>query len=165
MVGRGSASGTFARKRGRQLRNSASAATLRLPGMWRANISKSKCAAMKNKHLSKCIAVSCLQYPALIRATTAALSQRQSTVQPSHALPQIAAAMTIGRSSFASMSTVFQDVCQEHWNHFFCQNAPHPQLPDASLVMVISGTSFFAAHKRLTPFHASRNVHHHVRSD
>ena len=115
MVGRGSASGTFARKRGRQLHDSASAATLRLPGMWRANISKSKCAAMKNKHLSKCIAVSCLQYPALIRATTAALSQWQSTVQPPHALPQIAAAMTIGRSSFASMSTVFQEVSQEHW--------------------------------------------------
>ena len=61
MVGRVSASGTFARKRGRRLRDSASAATLRLPGMWRANISKSKCAAIKNKHHSRCIAVSCLQ--------------------------------------------------------------------------------------------------------
>ena len=57
MVDRGSASETFARKRGRQLCDSASAVTFRLPGMWHANISKSKCAAMKNKHLSKCIAV------------------------------------------------------------------------------------------------------------
>ena len=42
-----SASGTFARKRGRQLCDSASAAMLRLPGMKSGNILKSKCAAMK----------------------------------------------------------------------------------------------------------------------
>ena len=56
-----------------------------------------------------------------------------------HSVPQIAIAITIGSSSLMVICWSFKPGGQWYWNHAARQYAPHPQEPDASDVIMISG--------------------------
>ncbi len=65
-------------------------------------------AKKKDRHLIKCLALSILLLPEFTIVTTAALSQKQTTVRPFHSLPHIATPNTTGTSSFTVMWTPSQ---------------------------------------------------------
>ena len=50
-------------------------------------------------------------------------------------------------------------------NHLFSQKVPHSQLPDASDVRMMSETALLAAVIKDTPFHTSKDLHHHAKSE
>ena len=107
-----------------------------------------------------------LQYPPLTTATTDWLSQWQQTVSPLQDAPHMAVATMIGSNSFAAIDAAAKLGHSLHatWTHWVFHSAPHPQVPDASLHIWISGDSTSSLLIIETPFQAPTNVCHHSRS-
>ena len=99
----------------------------------------------------------------VINEITAILSQRQCTRRPPHRCPQIATANGIGKSSLGAICHPWAAPCHCHWSHCGPHRAPQPNDPEASDSTVITGKEYLGIID--TPFHPSKNVAQHVRSD
>ena len=70
-------------------------------------------------------------------ATTAWLSQLDSTRLLDHWWPQMAAVITSGMSSFTVIFFSQEELSHLSWNHCWSLHAPHPHVPEASEVTTI----------------------------
>ena len=91
---------------------------------------------MKARHLMECITFGSTLFPEFKIATTAALSHQTWTAIPVHCLSDIAAAKTIGTSSFTVMWASFRVSVHTNCNQLWSQNAPQPHPPEASDVTI-----------------------------
>ena len=120
----------------------------------------------KNKHRIRCVAVGSLDDPDRIIATTAALSQRHLIVQPRQLRPHTATDTTMGSNSLTVICTDSHSAGHRYWNLSpHSVKAPHHQRPDALDVIVSFGDTGITPPHRETPFHSSRKISHHCRSD
>ena len=92
--------------------------------MWLDTTTKLNFAATKARHLTKCITSASLLLPELMIATTAVLSHWARTVFLVHCFSHIAAASTIGISSFNVMCDFSRAEFHWSWNHWLPENAP-----------------------------------------
>ena len=118
---------------------------------------------MKNRHRSKWSSVLSFAFPELTTSTTAALSQRHSTLEPDQCLPHIAKLQTIGNSSFGAIVQLEVLPSHCHWNQWGPQNTPHPQDPNASDTRGVRCGVILDI--KDTPFHPSMKQLHHCRSE
>ena len=77
----------------------------------------------------------------------------------------IAAASTIGTSSFNVMGDFSRAEFHWSWNHWLPEKAPQTQLSDASDVTTASGTFRFTCINMEVPFHSAANWCHHSMSE
>lgn len=127
--------GTQDRKTSCLLRDSASAAVLLAPAMWRASIEICQWAVKKCRQRSKCMSNGSLADPLESAQTTAILSEMALTVVDLQDGPQMAAAITTGTISLADIWRACHEGGHSTWNH--CAEsltAPQPHEPDASEV-------------------------------
>ena len=101
----------------------------------------------------------------LIAATTVKLSERTRIDFFDQCRPQMATARTTGTSSLVAMKASFSGPAHCSWSQLGSQIAPHPQEPEASVVIVKCGAAEVADSKKETPFQHSIKRNHHSKSD
>ena len=120
---------------------------------------------MNAKQRTRCMTSCSWLFPQLLILTTAALLHKAVTDRLRHSLPHTAAPNTIGMSSLIVMWSKPKQSDHSSWNHLWFQRAPHPHLPDASKVMMMSCFCSVCDHSMDTPFHCAAKQCHHSMSD
>ena len=127
-----------------------------------------KDAQMKCSVRNKCITRGSLLVELERILTTAILSHLNKMCRLHQYGPHVVAASRMGSNSFVWIGTSPQEPFHGHCIHLHVsvQNAPHPQLPEASVVTVKCGLSVGAtACIMALPFHETEKRHHQERSD
>ena len=164
-VGCGSAVGRSLRNAWKWERERESAAALSRPGTWRAENEKWNLQATRTRRRIRCMDKGSREEPELMMATTAWLSQRNSTCKRAHWHPQTCAATTMGNNSNAAILEAGTDAGQDPASHALRQKAPKPWLPEESEATNRSGKEQIdGRRKKLTPFQEWRNSSHQARS-
>ena len=138
--------------------------SLCFPGMCLLSRVKWNEHSVRARHLMRCIALWSLLCRVRMMWTTAMLSQRALTVFPTKLRPQMAVAITTGRSSFILMCNGAVWLSHCIWNHSLAWKAPQPQLPDASEMIMLSGASALRGARMDIPFQVETIWYHHSRS-
>lgn len=101
--------------------------------------------------------------PEFTNATTAALSQWHSTLEPAHCRHSITMPSIMGSSSFGAIDQAVALPSHFHWNQWDPQDAPQPQDPEASYTSGVCWGSALGI--REMPFQCSIKQLHHRRSE
>lgn len=126
------------------------------------------CPSMLRKKCSEC-AKCIMAMPLLIRecsmCTTDMLLLLTSTYRLDHRCPQSATAITMGDTSFTAITRPCHAWCHWYWYQNGCSTAPQPYWLEASVYTMKSACHLMYVSRHDTPFHLSRKIHHHNRSD